>query len=116
VEVGGDRTVAGGVYDVLLRGVPVLGRAGVAVVLREAMKMNNTCLKCGYALDPWGDCIRCVPIDVSKQCESLKTSVMRDLQTMHPAQIVARYQNDTLSADVINAIGKQMKRGRRPKK
>lgn len=77
--------------------------------------MAKLCHKCGFPLDPWGDCIRCVRDDNVRDCERIRVAVRRDLQTMEPSQVAHRYRDmyPALTVDVVASIGKRVKRRQR---
>lgn len=74
--------------------------------------MSKKCPKCGFDVDPWGECVRCFKVDNRKDCDRIRTAILRDLQLMSPAQAVHKYRESfpALTVDVVRAIGKGVKR------
>lgn len=81
--------------------------------------MAGKCNVCGFPLDPWGECIRCVPksaqVMEQKHCEKMRVIARRELSA-RPAEQVAQelsHRFPELSLDVVKKLEVGVRRRKR---
>ena len=81
--------------------------------------MTGKCKECGFALDPWGECIRCVPkseqVMEQRHCEKMRIIARRELSARTAEQVSHElaHRFPEMSVDVVRKIEVGVRRRKR---